>query len=133
MRTFILISILLLSSLFAQAQDLEGHWQNELGSVLVIDSLDADGALYGSYRSSSGTDGRVFPLIGHWNKKSSDESYAISFTVHWKDYGSITAWSGYTDEDENGPIIKTLWHLVRPGAGEPWERIIANSSTFRRL
>ena len=109
-----------------------GYWQNELGSVVVIEDIK-DHSIIGEYRSAVGVDGQIFPLIGMINQKENDPSLAISFTVQWKEYGSITSWSGFLDEDEEGCYIKTLWHLTRPGEAEQWERIIANSSTFRLI
>ncbi len=114
-----------------RAQEILGSWQNDLGSILVIDSISQQGILSGEYRSSSGVDGRVFPMQGWLNSSEQSASTAITFSVHWGDYGSITSWSGYIDSDSSGRYIKTLWHLVRPGEKEPWERIITNASTFR--
>ena len=106
------------------AQDVIGEWQNELGSVLQIDSIGSDGVLNGIYLSSSGVDGRKFPLIGYINKKEDGQGLAIAFMVHWGDYGSITSWSGYYERDKDGPLIKTLWHLVRPHEDESWNALL---------
>ena len=139
-KPFLVFGSLLLLSFAAVSQSIEGSWQNELGSIFDIDSISTEGFIFGKYKSSSGVDGRIFPLQGWVNhvdkgnvdngKSEDDFSIAISFTVRWDGYGSITSWSGYYDKDENGPFIKTLWHLVRPSEEEPWERIITNSSTF---
>ena len=133
MKMMLLSLYLLAPFCILPAQSLTGAWQNELGSILIIDSLSADDVIYGEYRSSSGVDGRIFSLQGWANQKEPEISMAISFTVHWGDYGSITSWTGFLDEDDDGPYIKTLWHLVRPNETELWERIITNSSTFRPL
>jgi hypothetical protein len=111
---------------------LRGSWVNELGSLLVVDSVDAEGKIHGQYQSSTGVDGKVFPLLG-WVNRGTDEDgiLSVAFTVRWEGYGSITSWTGYLDTDADGHYIKTLWHLVRPGTQYPWERIIANSSVFR--
>ena len=116
----------------AQADQLVGNWENELGSMLVVDSVQ-NYVMHGAYHSSSGVDGRIFPLQGWVNRSDSTSAWAVSFMVQWEDYGSITSWTGFLDEDKEGPYLKTLWHLVRPGEKEPWERIITNSSTFRRM
>jgi len=110
-----------------------GSWQNELGSVLQIDSISQEGRLYGVYKSSSGVDGRIFQMEGWVNSQPDIPTITISFTVRWAGYGSITSWAGYFDTDEDGTYMKTMWHLVRPNTTEPWERIITNSSTFRPL
>lgn len=123
---------MLISPNFSQ-EILIDSWINELGSVLVIDSIDERGVVFGEYRSSSGVDGRVFALSGFVNSDAATGRLAISFAVRWDGYSSITSWTGFLDHDEQGTYLKTLWHLVRPGEQEPWERIITNSSTFRQL
>ena len=120
----------------AKTQDcssLEGIWQNELGSALVIDKIAKDGKILGEYRSSTGVDGKVFPLVGWVNNygESSKGVPSLSFSVRWEGYESITSWTGSCDADSEGPRIKTLWNLVRPEQEFEWERIISNSSTFR--
>jgi len=120
------------TAIFLSGQDLVGTWQNELRSELVIDSVSARGILFGEYRSSSGVDGKIFPMQGWTNSKPDSPSIAVAFNVHWGDYGSITSWSGYLDQDNKGYYLKTLWHLIRPAEEQPWERIISNSSTFRK-
>lgn len=113
--------------------DLTGHWINELGSLLVIDKIETDGSITGEYRSSTGVDGQVFPLMGWVNNYSGEEPKvpSIAFSVRWEGYNSITSWTGSCDSDSDGPRIKTLWNLVRPEQEFEWERIISNSSTFR--
>ncbi len=115
------------------ASSWRGKWQNELGSLLVIDKINNDGSIKGEYRSSTGVDGKVFPLSGLVNNyQVSDTSVtSIAFSVRWEGYNSITSWTGSCDSDSDGPRIKTLWHLVRPEQEFEWERVIANSSTFR--
>ena len=132
MRLIFSVCLCLIVLTFTDAQEVTGIWTNELGSQLVIDSVGESGDLYGEYRSSSGVDGKVFPLQGWINKKLESPSMAIAFNVHWGEYGSITSWTGYLDEDTQGYYIKTLWHLVRPTEKQPWERIISNASTFRK-
>ena len=119
-----------------QGQDLNsllGSWENELGSVLVIDSIDHNSQIIGVYKSSTGVDGKIFSLKGWINQDAGTGRLAIAFSVRWEGYGSITSWTGYTDEDERGVYIKTLWHLIRPQSELPWERIITNASTFRKI
>ena len=115
--------------------DLTGQWVNELGSVLVIEQTNPDGSIIGEYRSSTGVDGKVFPLQGWINNYGPDSEGppSIAFSVRWEGYESITSWTGSCDADDTGPRIKTLWHLVRPNQEFEWERIIANSSVFRPL
>jgi len=135
MRCVCLISILFFfASTFVSAQkdSLLGQWQNELGSILVIDTVSDSGEIVGAYQSSSGVDGKVFALQGFVNEITDSEVVSVAFSVRWEGYGSITSWTGFLDRDKGGLYLKTLWLLVRPGEQEPWERIITNSSTFRR-
>ena len=123
------------TTMFSQdCQNLKGEWKNELGSVLIIDDIYQTGKLAGRYASSTGVDGKNFPLSG-WINTSEDhpDEVNISFTVQWVGYGSITSWTGYCMENEDGPAIKTIWNLVRSGKEFDWERIITNSSTFKSL
>lgn len=130
---FALGFLVLTSSVFGQTcQDIKGSWANELGSILVIDSVQNDGKILGRYASSTGVDGKVFELQG-WVNNMDSFSPTISFTVRWNDYGSITSWTGYCQDHDGEPYIKTLWHLVRPPQTYEWERIIVNTSTFRPI
>lgn len=119
-------------SAFTQdCSQLNGRWINELGSVLIVDEVLENGKINGQYASSTGVDGKTFPLSG-WVNQSKDqpEEVNISFMVKWEGYGSITSWTGYCLNTEEGSQIKTIWNLVRSGKEFDWERIITNSSTF---
>ena len=137
MKHLITLSILLFIIVqrpFAQdCSDLTGTWQNELGSQLVIESITPDSQIEGVYKSSSGVDGKTFALMGWVNnyQKQGESAVSIAFSVRWEGYASITSWTGSCAVDDEGPFIKTLWHLVRPDTEFEWERVIANSSTFR--
>jgi hypothetical protein len=133
MKTFFGILFLLFSHQ-SNSQDclqLKGQWVNELGSALIIEDVGPDGKIIGQYASSTGVDGKVFPLTGWMNRSEENpEEINIAFMVRWTGYGSITSWTGYCVEDEDGIRIKTIWNLVRSGKEHDWERIITNSSTF---
>lgn len=112
-------------------QNLQGKWVNELGSILVIDQVSDDGKIIGKYASSTGVDGKVFPLFGFTNSNNEfPDEVNISFAVRWTGYGSITSWTGYCAINKGRPEIKTIWNLVRSGKEFDWERIITNSSVF---
>ena len=133
MKVLFLIT-LCLWSFMADGQSctqMAGKWTNEFGSVLVVDSIGIKGQLIGHYASSTGVDGKIFPLNG-WVNKNEDhpDEINISFMVQWEGYGSITSWTGYCISDNEGSRIKTIWNLVRSGKDYDWERIITNSSTF---
>jgi hypothetical protein len=130
---YLLLIIGFSSQLISQScQNMEGAWTNELGSALVIDLIQEDGTLIGHYASSTGVDGKIFPLHGWINKNADNPNEVnIAFSVRWKGYGSITSWTGYCLVQEGKPQIKTIWNLVRSGKEFDWERIITNSSTFK--
>lgn len=131
LTTLLLVTPSLSATAATHCAALPGQWMNENGSVLEIRGVDAQGRLDGRYHSSTGVDGRVFPLQGWVNQVSDDDVIALAWSVRWTGYGSITSWTGSCDEDASGPRLKTLWHLVRPNQDFDWERIIANGSTFR--
>ena len=135
MKKLILVCVCYVFLQSASTQDcnhLKGRWVNELGSTLIIDEALDDGRIIGKYASSTGVDGKIFPLSG-WINTSEDhpDEINISFTVQWLGYGSITSWTGYCIENDDGPVIKTIWNLVRSGKEFDWERIITNSSIFK--
>lgn len=109
---------------------LPGAWQNENGSVLQIDSISDNKQIHGIYKSSTGVDGRIFDLNGWVNNTAGEDPIVIAFSVHWKDYGSITSWTGYCIEVATNAEIHTLWHLVRPHVEHHWEHVITNKSIF---
>jgi len=75
---------------------MEGKWINELGSVLVIDRIQSDGEIVGNYASSTGVDGKIFPMQGWINASEINPAEInVAFTVRWEGYGSITSWTGY--------------------------------------
>lgn len=82
-----IITLILLSFYYTEsiAQSIIGSWQNELGSILQIDSITEDQQLQGVYRSSSGVDGKIFPLQG-WINNSDSSVLAVAFSVRWEGY-----------------------------------------------
>jgi hypothetical protein len=123
---------LVVQSAFSQdCKHLKGQWVNEMGSALIIEAVQKEGKIIGQYASSTGVDGKIFPLSG-WVNQSEEhpKEVNISFMVQWEGYGSITSWTGYCLISDGGPQIKTIWNLVRSGKEYDWERIITNSSTF---
>jgi len=115
-------------------ENMTGEWLNPSGSVLVIEGVDKTGSIKGHYRSSVGTDGQRFPLIGWVNQKpheaEKDNTVAITFSVRWGKYGSITSWTGYCKNINDIPTIQTSWHLVRPVTDESYEHILTGGYPF---
>jgi uncharacterized protein (DUF2147 family) len=112
------------------AHEIAGVWANERGSSVTF--IETDGLLSGYYNTQLGNpdpDSR-FPLTGFI------EGDQLTFTVNFKGYGSLTSWTGQMSKDDNGPYIRTLWHLTRdvPDSEEDedlWSSIIAGSANFR--
>jgi len=115
-------------------ESMKGEWLNPSGSVLVIENIDKTGSIKGYYLSSVGTDGQRFPLIGWANQKpyeaEKDNTVAISFSVRWGEYGSITSWTGYCKNINGVPTINTSWHLIRPVTDESYEHILTGGYPF---
>ena len=115
-------------------ENMAGEWLNPSGSVLVIKNVDKTGNIEGHYLSSVGTDGQRFPLIGWVNRKpyeaERDNTVAITFSVRWGEYGSITSWTGYCKNVNDIPTIQTSWHLVRPVTDESYEHILTGGYPF---
>ena len=114
---------------------LVGEWVNELGSPLKITSIDlSSGRISGFYKSSSGTSGKSYPLIGWVNYQipgqEGDNAVVVSFSVHWGEYGSVTTWNGTYRPQSTSPEIKTQWLLVRSNSKFEWDHTHIGSSTF---
>ncbi len=108
-----------------------GTWENDRGSQVHF--IENAGRLSGHYQTHVGQPdtSQKFPLTGF------SQGDVITFTVNFHPFGSMTSWSGQLTENENGPYIKTLWHLTRdvPDAKEDadlWKSITAGASEFRR-
>lgn len=114
--------------------NLKGKWKNQLGSELVIESIDkTTGKLQGKYRASSGAQG-TFPVVGWINSSQSSEGSnvnVVSFSVRWAGIGSITSWVGYCEKGNSGVRIFTIWNLVRPSSQFQWDHILTGSDDFR--
>lgn len=87
----------------AQSPPVTGTWANDHGSVLVIQSVGADGSITGTYTNNAPgykCAGIAFPLLG-WV-----DGPRLSYTVRWKngsiDCASITSWTGYINEGRLG-------------------------------
>ncbi|MEM7357133.1 MAG: avidin/streptavidin family protein [Acidobacteriota bacterium] len=100
-------------------------WTNGVGSLATIEVSEA-GELSGTYRTAVGCRaGELQPLTGWCN------GYGVTFAVDFRGCGSTTAWAGTIVEDDDGPRIEALWHLVRAGDAPAWDAVIAGKSTFR--
>lgn len=112
----------------AQSPAVTGTWVNDHGSVLVIQSVGADGRVAGTYANNAPgykCAGVAFPIVG-WIDGS-----RISYTVRWKngsvDCASITSWTGYFNEGRLG----VEWVLAYEEYGAPRLRTGSDSYTRR--
>ena len=112
--------------------DFTGAWNNDMGSQAIFNV--ENGEVRGTYNTNVGEPdkGQSFPLVGLV------EGDQITFTVNFKGYGSMTAWTGQLTENENGePYIRTLWHLTKDieDASEKediWGSVRTGASQFTR-
>jgi len=149
MKRILIVSVIfLLTSITSFAKDantnkvfttvtkgLVGEWVNELGSTLKITNIDASsGRVSGSYKSSSGTSGKAYPLIGWVNyqipQAAADNAVVVCSSVHWGPYGSVTTWNGIYHPEKQNPMIKTQWLLVRSNSKFVWDHMLTGSTTF---
>jgi len=115
------------------AVDFNGRWQNDRGSV--ADLTIKNGEVHGFYQTNVGQPDKSerFALIGL------TQGDQISFTVNFKDYGSMTAWVGQLVLDDKGkPVIHTLWHLTRDiedaqEKDDLWGSVRTGASVFFKL
>ena len=101
-------------------------WVNELGSVLTINSIGANGLMTGTYVTNVGCGaGQPQPMTGWYY--SGQTGGAMTFTVNWQGCNSLTSWSGqYNYSNAN---IQTLWYLAA-AAAPAWNGINAGADTF---
>lgn len=93
-----------------------GAWENELGSIMTITSVDSStGQISGNYMTAVAEPGctavgQQQPLTGWFSSSSS----AITFSVNWLATGcnSVTSWSGRYDS--GAQRIETIWTLTGP-------------------
>jgi hypothetical protein len=116
----------------AEPVDFNGPWNNDMGSQAVF--RVENGEVRGIYNTNVGEPDKSqsFPLIGFV------EGDQITFTVNFKGFGSMTAWTGQLTKNDGGePNIRTLWHLTKDieDASEKddiWGSIRTGASDFTR-
>ncbi|MEM0991988.1 MAG: avidin/streptavidin family protein [Bacteroidota bacterium] len=130
----------------AQPSDLIGTWHNQKDqedpSQLVITSYDSTTAtISGYFLSPSGTEGGSFPLTGLVNRRSltaaeqkeeKHQALSVSFSVFWKDYGSITSWTGICFEKAGQLQLNTNWMLVRSVTDYEWDHVLTGYDLFTK-
>jgi hypothetical protein len=128
------LAIVVLFGLLVGAQPLTAGdvWINEVGSLLVIENIAADGRIEGCYINNApctGCRGTPYPLVG-WHLPSTN---TMTFTVIWnnghENCCSLTAWTGFFSPTDSR--ICTLWQLVRTGTWSV-DQILQGRDVFYR-
>lgn len=140
LRGFSIALFMLVFAACAKAQDapistnlFDGSWENDSGSLVTFEVKD--GEVHGTYQTNVGQPDKnqSFALIGFV------QGDQITFTVNFKGFGSMTAWTGQLITDKNDkPYIRTLWHLTRDVADDKeqddiWKSINTGASNFVRV
>ncbi|NWZ60503.1 AVID protein, partial [Haliaeetus albicilla] len=94
---------------------LTGHWTNDLGSNMTIQTVNEKGDFSGSYNTSvsdTTNDIRVSPLQGSQHCPNQKSQPTFGFTVNWSFSDSVTVFTGQCFvDDEGNEILKTMWLL----------------------
>ncbi len=131
-RALFAILGLVLSAGFALAQPLPvpSTWQNQLGSYLVVNSIDGSDNFKGTYWNyASGTQcqGTPFDVTGMTSGAK------IVFVVTWKNSSTscnpLTEWIGSI----SGSTIYTSWQLAYPDMNSGNIQIQYGNDTFQRI
>jgi hypothetical protein len=116
---------------------LEGSWYNELGSTMVIKTIDpTNQTVLGTYQSavsSSGCAQGVFPLVGSSDVLAGGQTFG--WTVCWLNASSkcwsTTSWAGQLLEDN--ATITALWLLtMKVDPDEEWASTLIGQNVFTR-
>lgn len=91
----------------------------------------SDGQITGTYQTApgKGPPGQ-FPVVGQYDTKPGSAGQALSWTVMWLGWESITAWAGQYFPD-SGEIV-ALWYLVQEETQESYNSTYAGQDTFRK-
>lgn len=122
----------------AQIKKLKGLWVSDRGSTLEIDDIDEEsGEISAWFRSSTGTDGKAFPVVGFLNlaeRFPGAESFGhpISFAVSWGPFGSISSWNGLVRQEKTQTTIDTQWLYVRGSTQFDWDHTLTGNDLFKR-
>jgi Avidin family len=114
-----------------------GHWQNELGSIMILVPAFIDRNYIGwggSYQSSVGDAAGRYGIKGRSILNNGVQ--IISWDVVWsnanKKVPSITSWNGYLDPNEKGknaPKIYANW-IMTDVSGAFWNSTLTGQDIF---
>ncbi|NOJ29835.1 MAG: hypothetical protein DA328_06680 [Nitrososphaeraceae archaeon] len=116
---------------------MEGIWYNELGSKMIIDSIN-DGQIIGNYETTVGSAQGLYTLSGRTEKNvKSQENQSIGWVVVWDNEitnnNCVTSWSGQLQEIEGEEVIHAYWMLtIETVPGSNWKSTLIGYDTFKR-
>ncbi|NXR83753.1 AVID protein, partial [Pycnonotus jocosus] len=139
---FLLVLFLALGAhgLSAEKCSLTGHWINDLGSNMTIETVNADGGFAGSYHTAvtaTSNEIKVSPLQGSQQKGPNQKGQpTFGFTVNWSFSDSITVFTGQCFVDDDGKeSLRTMW-LLRSrveNVRSDWKATRVGTNIFTRL
>jgi hypothetical protein len=116
---------------------LEGTWYNELGSTLVVTSVN-DGTVVGSYETAPSSGGCALGEFGVIGRTDSDSGgQTVGFSVTWRNQqsqcNSTTSWAGQYQTIDGAEQLTALWLLVmRTDASADWSSTLVGEDVFMR-
>ncbi|KAM5193301.1 avidin-like [Mantella aurantiaca] len=116
--------------------NLAGHWKNDLGSNMTIDTVFTNGMFLGRYLTAvSATNKTILEstLVGY---QQATDLPSFGFTVKWVFANSITVFTGQCLLDESGEkVLVTSW-LLRTEAQnvlDNWKQTRVGNNIFYPL
>ncbi|XP_040197571.1 avidin-like [Rana temporaria] len=110
--TLALLSFTLCTSEEVRRCSLVGHWKNDLGSNMTIDTVFENGKFFGKYLTAVSSTNKtivVSPLIGYQQLTNLP---SFGFTVKWLFSNSITVFTGQCFLEKSGQqVLQTSWLL----------------------
>lgn len=120
------------AKIFADANQGEYKFNNELKSEITMEFPDGGGLMRGKYKSGVGVSGDKNGNI----LTGFVSGNIVSFTVNFTQEKSVAAWAGQAIWNSLDSIweIHTLWHLVEPTSpADVWDDIQAGSDIFAQV
>ncbi|NWR12408.1 AVID protein, partial [Paradoxornis webbianus] len=123
----------------AEKCSLMGHWINDLGSNMTIESVNANGDFTGTYYTAVSVHPvkvEKSPLLGSQHVSDQpNHQPTFGFTVHWTFSDSIAVFTGQCFVDDGKEVLKTMW-LLRSHVDElrdDWKATRVGYNEFKRL
>lgn len=114
--------------------NLQGRWKSELGTILVIERVKKDGYLSGYFISPEENGAEKFKVFGWLNETRATTNLhympALTFSVNWGEYGSVSSWSGGCIAKNKLPTLVMIMHLSLANSQYEWDHSITGSDRF---